>query len=116
MADEHWRRCKTICISIAIANIGHVILVLSSIPPIITHQTACYALFMIGLIIMGFGTGGFKPNISPLVGEQINVTRAYVKTLSSGERVVVDPIITQSRSYHYFYLFFNISALVGQVG
>ncbi|KIV78558.1 hypothetical protein PV11_06203 [Exophiala sideris] len=116
MADEHWGRYKTICISIAIAIFGHIILVLSAIPPIITHQTACYALFMLGLIIMGFGTGGFKPNISPLVVEQINVTHAYVKTLSSGERVVVDPIITQSRIYHYFYLFINIGALVGQVG
>jgi proton-dependent oligopeptide transporter, POT family len=116
MADEHWGRYKTICVSIAIAILGHIILVLSAIPPIITHQTACYAVFLVGLIIMGFGTGGFKPNISPLVVEQINVTRAYVKTLPSGERVIVDPIITQSRIYHYFYLFINIGALVGQIG
>jgi POT family proton-dependent oligopeptide transporter len=116
MADEHWGRYKTICVSIAIAIVGHIVLVISSIPPVITNQTACFAVFMLGLILMGFGTGGFKPNISPLIVEQINVTRAFVKTLPSGERVVVDPIITQSRIYHYFYLFINIGALVGQIG
>ncbi|KAH0843375.1 Peptide transporter PTR2 [Fonsecaea pedrosoi] len=96
MADEHWGRYKTICVH--------------------HNTTACYAVFMLGLIIMGFGTGSFKPNISPLIVEQIDVTRAFVKTLSSGERVIVDPIITQSRIYHYFYLFINIGALVGQIG
>ncbi|KIW91023.1 uncharacterized protein Z519_07917 [Cladophialophora bantiana CBS 173.52] len=116
IADEHWGRYKTICVSIAIAIIGHIILVISAIPPVITNTTACYAVFMLGLIIMGFGTGSFKPNISPLIVEQIDVTRAFVKTLPSGERVIVDPIITQSRIYHYFYLFINIGALVGQIG
>ncbi|KIW99723.1 uncharacterized protein Z518_11136 [Rhinocladiella mackenziei CBS 650.93] len=116
MADEHWGRYKAICVSIAIAIVGHIILVISSIPPVITSHTACYAVFMLGLIIMGFGTGGFKPNISPLIAEQIDVPSAYVKTLPSGERVIVDPIITQSRIYHYFYLFINIGALVGQIG
>jgi POT family proton-dependent oligopeptide transporter len=103
-------------VSIAIAIIGHIVLVISAIPPVITHQTACYAVFMLGVIIMGFGTGGFKPNISPLIVEQIDVTRAFVKVLPSGERVIVDPIITQSRIYHYFYLFINIGALIGQIG
>lgn len=115
MADEHWGRYKTICISIAIAIIGHVILVISAIPPVITNQTACFAVFIIGVIVMGTGTGGFKPNISPLIVEQIPLDHAVVKTLPSGQRVIVDPTITQSRIYHYFYLFINIGALVGQV-
>jgi POT family proton-dependent oligopeptide transporter len=116
MADEHWGRYKTICVSIAIAIVGHIILVMSAIPPVITNEKACFAVFMLGLIIMGTGTGGFKPNISPLVVEQIPLEFAVVKTLPSGQRVIVDPTITQSRIYHYFYLFINIGALVGQVG
>ncbi|KAI9756987.1 MAG: hypothetical protein M4579_003645 [Chaenotheca gracillima] len=116
LADEHWGRYKTICISIAIAILGHIILVLSAIPPIIVNEKACFAVFMLGVIIMGLGTGGFKPNIAPLIVEQIPYARATVKTLPSGERVIVDPIITQSRIYHYFYLFINIGALVGQIG
>ncbi|KAJ5480728.1 hypothetical protein N7539_006622 [Penicillium diatomitis] len=116
MADEHWGRYKTICISIGVAILGHIILVLSAIPPIITNDTACFAVFILGVIIMGLGTGGFKPNISALVVEQIPVVNLKVRTLPSGERVVVDPTITQSRIYHYFYLFINIGALIGQIG
>jgi len=72
--------------------------------------------FILGLIIMGIGTGSFKPNISPLIAEQIKRKKMVVKELPSGERVIIDPAVTQSRIYHYFYLFINIGALVGQVG
>lgn len=116
MADEHWGRYKTICISIVVAIVGHITLVISAIPPVITNQSACFGVFMLGLIIMGLGTGGFKPNIPPLVVEQIPLTTIIVKSLASGENVIVDPTITQSRIYHYFYLFINIGALIGQIG
>ncbi|KAJ5579825.1 uncharacterized protein N7459_005810 [Penicillium hispanicum] len=116
IADEYWGRYKTICWSIGAAIIGHIILVISAIPPVITDTTACYAVFMLGVIIMGLGTGGFKPNISALVVEQIPAVNLKVRTLATGERVIVDPTITQSRIYHYFYLFINVGALVGQIG
>lgn len=116
MADEHWGRYKTICISIAVAIVGHIILVISSIPPVITKPDAAMGVFIIGLLTMGLGTGGFKPNISPLIVEQIPVQTLMIKTLSTGERVIVDPTITQSRIYHYFYLFINVGALIGQIG
>ncbi|KAJ5108039.1 hypothetical protein N7456_004714 [Penicillium angulare] len=116
LADEHWGRYKTICWSIAIAILGHIVLVISAIPPVITNTSACYGVFIIGVIIMGLGTGGFKPNISALVVEQIPDVNLKVRTLPSGERVIIDPTITQSRIYHYFYLFINIGALIGQIG
>jgi len=116
IADEYWGRYKTICVSIAIAIVGHILLVISSIPPVIVNTQACEAVFILGVIVMGMGTGGFKPNISPLVVEQIPVTTLVVTQLPTGERVIVDPTITQSRIYHYFYLFINIGALVGQIG
>ena len=64
---------------------------------------------------MGLGTGGFKPNISPLVAEQLPLTKMKVVTTKKGERVLIDPAVTSSRVYHYFYLFINIGALVGQI-
>ncbi|KAF2200721.1 hypothetical protein GQ43DRAFT_441280 [Delitschia confertaspora ATCC 74209] len=64
---------------------------------------------------MGIGTGGFKPNISPLVAEQIPTERMYIKTLTSGERVIVDPAATTARVYNWFYLFINVGALIGQL-
>lgn len=65
---------------------------------------------------MGIGTGSFKPNISPLIAEQLEARSLSIKTLPSGEKVIVDPSVTQSRVYHYFYLFINIGSLLGQVG
>lgn len=65
---------------------------------------------------MGVGTGGFKPNISPLVAEQIPRESMQIRTLKSGERVIVDPAVTTSRVYNWFYLFINIGALSGQLG
>lgn len=86
-------------------------MIMSAIPPVIVKPNSSLACFIIGLIIMGIGTGGFKPNISPLVAEQLPLTRMTVKTLPSGERVIVDPAVTSSRVYHWFYLLINIGAL-----
>jgi len=116
LADKYLGRYKTICVSLAIAITGHIILVISAIPPVITKSNNSLAAFLIGLIIMGIGTGGFKPNISPLIAEQIPLRKLVVREQPNGERVIYDPTVTQSRVYHYFYLFINIGALVGQVG
>jgi POT family proton-dependent oligopeptide transporter len=62
------------------------------------------------------GTGAFKSNISPLIAEQLPLTKMVTRELPSGERVIIDPTVTQSRVYHYFYLFINVGALVGQIG
>jgi POT family proton-dependent oligopeptide transporter len=101
---------------LGIAIIGHIILVVSATPPVIVHNNNALACFLIGLIIMGIGTGAFKSNISPLIAEQLPLTKMVARDLPSGERVIVDPTVTQSRVYHYFYLFINIGALVGQIG
>ncbi|KAH9833080.1 POT family-domain-containing protein [Rhodofomes roseus] len=114
VADTYWGRYKTIWISVLTAIVGHVILTASAAPSVIAVPHHAIAAFIIGLIIMGIGTGGFKPNISPLVAEQIP-QRMYVHTTKKGERVVVDPAITTARVYNWFYLFINVGALIGQL-
>jgi POT family proton-dependent oligopeptide transporter len=115
VADAHLGRYRTISLALAIAIIGHIILVISAIPPVITKPSSSLGTFIVGLIIMGVGTGSFKPNISPLIAEQLQVTKMQIRTTPRGERVILDPAVTASRVYHYFYLFINIGALVGQV-
>ncbi|KAF2672812.1 peptide transporter PTR2-A [Microthyrium microscopicum] len=117
VADTYWGRFKTIWVSVLIAIVGHIILICSAIPSLIDNsgRGGAMAVFIIGMLIMGIGTGGFKPNISPLIAEQIPHERIFVKTLKSGERVIVDPAVTISRVYNWFYLFINIGALVGQI-
>lgn len=116
VADTYLGRYNTIIIAIAITLVGHVILVASAAPTVIAHQPSALAAFIIGLIIMGLGTGAFKPNISPLVAEQLPQDTMRVATTKKGERVIVDPATTATRVYMYFYLFINIGALVGQIG
>ncbi|TVY87021.1 Peptide transporter [Lachnellula willkommii] len=116
VADVHWGRFKTICIALAVAILGHIILVISAIPDIITHPKASLPTFIIGLVLVGLGTGSFKPNISPLIVEQVSNRRMSIKVLPSRERVIVDPTATQSRVYHYFYLFINFGAMIGVLG
>jgi len=114
IADTYTGRYKAILYAIFVAIIGHVILVASAAPKVIEHPNGALAAFVIGLIVMGLGTGVFKPNISPLVAEQVP-TRMHVRTEKSGERVLIDPAVTLSRTYNWFYLFINIGALVGQI-
>ncbi|KAK3359123.1 POT family-domain-containing protein [Lasiosphaeria hispida] len=115
VADSYLGRYKTIALALGIDIIGHIILIMSAIPPVIKNPGGSMATFVIGIIIMGLGTGGFKPNVNPLIVEQLALDRMVVRTLKSGERVIVDPAVTASRVYHYFYLFINIGALCGQV-
>lgn len=115
LADTYWGRYKTIQLAIVAAMVGHIILIISALPPVLTGSGGIGA-FAIGLVIMGIGTGGFKSNISPLLAEQQTVTKMYVKTLASGERVIVDPIVTTSRMFLYYYACINIGSLVGQIG
>ncbi|OJT08248.1 hypothetical protein TRAPUB_858 [Trametes pubescens] len=115
IADTRWGRFKTICISIVVALVGHVLLIVSAVPGVIEHSHGSLACFLIAIIIMGVGTGGFKSNVSPLVAEQYKRTKLFIGHTKSGERVIVDPLMTTSRIYMYFYLFINIGALIGQI-
>ena len=55
IADTHWGRFKTICVAVAIALIGHFILIVSALPGVIEHKSAT-GIFIVALIFMGFGT------------------------------------------------------------
>ncbi|KAH9050172.1 oligopeptide transporter [Lactarius hengduanensis] len=115
IADEKWGRYNTIAVSVAIALVGHIVLIISAIPPVIVHPNGALAALCVAIVIMGLGTGGFKSNISPLVAEQQRFVRPFVSQTKSGERVIVDPSLTTSRIYMYFYFFINVGAMVGQI-
>lgn len=102
IADTYLGRFRTVWISVVITILGHATLTVSAAPHIIDNGTGgATACFVIGMVIMGLGTGGFKPNISPMIAEQIPTERMFVKTLKSGERVLVDPAVTLSRVYNW---------------
>ena len=63
------------------------------------------------MIIIGLGTGGIKANVTPMCAEQYKGVVAFVKTLKSGERVIVDPELTVERMFMWFYFAVNVGAL-----
>ncbi|KAF8328997.1 peptide transporter PTR2A [Amanita rubescens] len=116
IADTYLGRFNTVCVAVAIALVGHIILIISAVPGVIEHSHNASAAFAVAIIVTGLGTGLFKANISPLIAEQYRRTKLFIREGKNGERVIVDPVLTVSSIYMYFYLFINIGALVGQIG
>ncbi|KKA30144.1 hypothetical protein TD95_002802 [Thielaviopsis punctulata] len=114
LADAKYGRYKVIHVAIAVSTIAHVILTAAASPKVIVHKDNAFAAFFIGMFTLCCGTGLFKANISPLLAEQNQDTRMRVE-VRNGQRVIVDPAITNSRIFLYFYFAINIGAVAGQV-
>ncbi|OOO09300.1 TGF-beta receptor type I/II extracellular region [Aspergillus oryzae] len=97
VADEFWGRLKTIQVAIAFAMVGHIVLIIASLPQVIVHPNGA-------------------SNVAPLIAEQHKETRHYIKRLpKTGERVIVDPAQTITRIFLYFYFMINVGSLLGQI-
>ncbi|KAK4229601.1 POT family-domain-containing protein [Podospora fimiseda] len=115
IADSFLGRYVTVNYALGVDILGHILLIIAALPPVIKNPNGALGSFVLGILLMGAGTGGFKPNINPLIVEQLDLEKMTVRTLPSGERVIIDPAATASRVYHYFYLFINLGALAGQL-
>lgn len=60
VADQYLGRLTTIQYAIAFSVVGHILLIISATPTVIVHSGGALACMIIGVIIMGIGTGGFK--------------------------------------------------------
>ncbi|KAF2032775.1 PTR2-domain-containing protein [Setomelanomma holmii] len=115
LADEYFGRYLTIQYANIVAIIGHILLIFSATPQVITKPDTAISIFSLGLVTMGIGTGGFKSNISPLIAEQYKDQRAYVRVRKNGSKEIVDPATTTARIYIYFYLLINMGSLTGSI-
>lgn len=115
IADAHLGRFKTICLAVAIATVGHVLLTGAAAPDVLDNPNGATGMFVVAIIVMGVGTGFFKSNCSTLIAEQVKGKRPTVQTLKSGERVIIDPALTIARLFMYFYAAINVGAIIGQV-
>lgn len=110
ISDQYLGKYWTIFYSAIIYIVGNLILFLTSLPVAIENGAALGGLIA-AMIVIGLGTGGIKSNVSPLIAEQYDNTVPFVKTLKSGERVIVDPATTIKRIYMIFYMMINIGSL-----
>ncbi|KAE8167644.1 hypothetical protein BDV40DRAFT_284575 [Aspergillus tamarii] len=110
-ADVHVGRYKAICVGVLICGIAHLIQIFGAIPSVLQKGTAHSAPpFIISLLVLALGAGIFKPNIAPTILDQHRNKKAYTKVLKSGEKVIVDPELTSSRTMLIFYGVVNIGA------
>lgn len=78
--------------------VGLCILFITSLPFALDNGAGLGGLIA-AMIVIGLGTGGIKSNVSPLIAEQYRETKMRIKTLKSGERVIVDPAVTIQSMY-----------------
>lgn len=115
LADTHWGRFRTICISSVLGILSHVVIVVAAIPSVIARPSASLATLIVSLVGLGISTGGVKANLAPFIAEQLDSPKFAVQTLPNGEKVLQDPDATISRVYLLWYGFTNVGAFVGSL-
>lgn len=110
VADAWIGRFNAICLFSFIYLIGLTLMLGTSFPASL-NAGAGFPGLLVTMIILGIGTGGIKSNVSPLIAEQYTETKFRIKTLKSGEVVVVSPTVTIQSLYNIFYWCINIGSL-----
>ncbi|KAG1583846.1 hypothetical protein G6F48_008262 [Rhizopus delemar] len=114
VADQYIGRYWTIIIFSTVYMIGWLILTCTALPVSLEHGSG-FPGYVVSLVVIGFGTGGIKGIVSPLCADQYRNTDNYVKTLDSGERVIVDYDLSIQHLYNWFYWAINVGALLGGI-
>ncbi|KAH8161923.1 hypothetical protein CIB48_g6341 [Xylaria polymorpha] len=112
LADSRFGRFKIICYGVGVFGIAHVLMVAAGSKELLANGTA-KAPYFISVYILSIGAAMFKPNVSPLLLDQVTNTVPTVITLASGERVIQDPESTTERVMLWFYLLINIGGFFG---
>ncbi|KAI0971716.1 major facilitator superfamily transporter peptide [Xylaria arbuscula] len=111
-ADTKFGRFKIICYGVGVFGIAHVLMIAAGSKQLLAAGTAKVPYFL-SVYILSIGAAMFKPNVSPLLLDQVTNTVPTVVTLASGERVIQDPESTTERVMLWFYLLINIGGFFG---
>ncbi|KAJ8128225.1 hypothetical protein O1611_g5411 [Lasiodiplodia mahajangana] len=111
-ADTKFGRFKIICYGVGVFGIAHVLMVGAGSKDLLANGTA-KAPYFLSVYILAVGAAMFKPNVSPLLLDQVTNTVPTVITLASGERVIQDPESTTERVMLWFYLLINVGGFFG---
>ncbi|KAI9279917.1 POT family-domain-containing protein [Umbelopsis sp. AD052] len=114
IADQYLGRYRTILLFSSIYMLGWLILTCTATPNALAAG-AGFPGYVVSLIVIGLGTGGIKGIVAPLCADQYRNTSPYVKTLKSGEKVLVDYDLSIQHLYQWFYWAINAGALIGGI-
>lgn len=109
IGDAKLGRFKAIWIGIGAGLISHILFVIAAIPSVITGGNAL-APTILAVLTLALGTGFIKPNLLPLLLDQYPYQTDLVKTLPSGERVIIDRELTLQSITLIFYWTTNVGA------
>ncbi|KAI2468589.1 MFS general substrate transporter [Annulohypoxylon bovei var. microspora] len=112
LADAKTGRFSLICWGVGVFGLAHVLMVAAGAKDLLAAGTAKVPYFL-SVYILSIGAAMFKPNVSPLLLDQMTTTVPTVMTLPSGERVIQDPESTTERVMLWFYLLINIGGFMG---
>lgn len=110
VADQYLGKFKTILVACGIYVVGLLILVTTSFPGAFLNGAGMGGI-VTAMVVLGLATGGIKANVTPMCAEQYKDTKPVLKTLKSGETVLVDPELTIQRMFMWFYWVVNVGAL-----
>ncbi|GMG32136.1 unnamed protein product [Aspergillus oryzae] len=99
LSDAHTGRFKMIYWGVFVFGIAHVLMVGATAPNLLANGGA-KAPFFISLYMLSVGA------------DQMPNTKAKIKVLSNGEKVIVDPEVTTERAMLWFYLLINIGGFM----
>ncbi|KAI8931709.1 hypothetical protein NX059_011354 [Plenodomus lindquistii] len=112
LADTKTGRFKLICYGILVFGLAHVLMIVSAAKPLLADGSAKTP-FLLSLYILAIGAAMFKPNVSPLLLDQMATRVPIVVTTKKGERVIEDPEATTERVMLWFYLLINVGGFMG---
>lgn len=112
LADSRTGRFKLICYGILVFGIAHILMVVSGSKTLLENGNAKVPYFL-SVYILAIGAAMFKPNVSPLLLDQMVNTVPKVVVTKKGERVIEDPEATTERAMLWFYLMINIGGFMG---
>ncbi|EED17634.1 oligopeptide transporter, putative [Talaromyces stipitatus ATCC 10500] len=111
IASDTWLgRYTVLCISLSLYFCGTLVQFITSLPSLFSQESGMVG-FAIMMVLIGLGVGRTKAAITPFIGDQYPVKLPQIKTLPTGERVIIDRTLTLQYVYNVYYWITNIAAL-----
>ncbi|AAS54126.1 AGL365Cp [Eremothecium gossypii ATCC 10895] len=112
VADMYVGELKMLWLGIWTGVVSHVIFVIAALPAVIKHNNLCMALAVLGLLTLSLCTAFVKPVLLPMLLRQYPHETNVVKTLPTGERVILNRDASLQRMSMTFYWCINVGSFV----
>jgi POT family proton-dependent oligopeptide transporter len=110
IADSKLGQYLSLVISVVLYCLGIVALTISSIPSNLDKGWGVPGL-AVAMFLVGLGGGGVKAILPPFLADQYTKTKPRIKTLKSGEKVIVDYELTLQYIYSLYFWVGNLGSL-----